>query len=291
MSADPKIAKDHIVELVRRHNDEFARDAAAAREHLKRAVWAAKEVWDRDYDNPEFQRSVLAQIPTMIDPDAPLLKPPIDLFDILDARFGYPHPDFYDPVTDMTFDGDVHQGHHALQSAAIALQVGWSEEVVLAAFLHDYGKLIRRQQHSFFSAEMIRPYVSEKVHWLVLQHFDAIGILQPDEKRMKATKLVHPTQQMRDVWYNRQAFKPGARVPNRIGLDLAALVNHPWAEELAQVREADDWGRIPHYAPDVRQELKTIIERHFKLPKQGLGADGSSASAYWKLIIEGVWMT
>lgn len=284
-------AKDAVSALVRRQNETFARESSSARQNLKTAVWAAKRTWERDCDNPEFQRSILAQIPTMIDPDAPVLRSPVNLFDVFDARFGYPHPDFYDPVSDFTVDGDVHQGHHALQSAAVALSAGWNEEVVLAAFLHDYGKLIRRQQHSFFSAEMIKPYVSEKVHWMVLQHFDVIAVLAADEERMQSTKLVHPTQQMRDVWYNRQAFKDGPRVPNRVDLDLESLVNHKWSAELAQVREADDWGRIPHYAPDVRQEVMKIVDRHFKQPKKGLGADGSSASAYWKLVIEGTWMT
>lgn len=280
-----------VADLVRRHNANFAGESAQARANLKAAVWDAKRTWERDCENPEFQRSILAQVPTMIDPDAPVLKSPVDLFDVLDARFGYPHPDFYDPVSDYTFDGDVHQGHHALQSAAVALNAGWNEEVVLAAFLHDYGKLIRRQQHSFFSAELIKPYVSEKVHWMVAQHFDVIAVLASDDERMKSTKLVHPTQQMRDVWYNRQAFKDGPRVPNRVDLDLGSLVNHKWSAELAQVREADDWGRIPHYVPDVRQAVMKIVGSHFKQPKQGLGADGSSAAPFWKLIIEGTWMT
>lgn len=283
--------KARISDLVRKQNEQFQSAAKAAHQVLKREAWAAKELWDRDDQNPEFQRSILAQVPTMIHPDAPVLKGAVDVFDVLDARLNFPHPDFYDPVSDMTFDSDVHQGHHALQSAAVALSVGWSEEVVLASFLHDYGKLIRRQKHSHFSAEMIKPYVSEKVHWLVLQHFDVIEVLKPDLDRMKATKLVHPTQQMRSVWYNRQAFKDGARIPNRIDLDLPALVGHPWSNELAQVREADDWGRVPHYAPDVRDELKGIVQRNFKQPAKGLGADGSSAAPLWKLVIEATWMT
>lgn len=284
-------AKERVRDLVRRHNESCKAAGLEAGKRLREAVWAAKKTWELDYDNPQFQRSILAQIPAMFDPDAPVLKGPVDLFDVIDARFGYPHPDFYDPLTDLTLDGDFHGGHHAMQSAAFALQAGWNEEVVLASFLHDFGKLIRRQQHSYFGAEMMRPYVSEKVYWLVLNHFDVICGLGTDEERMKATKQVHPTQQIRSSWYNRQAFEPGPRIPNRVDLDVSEMLNHPWAKELGQVREADDSGRVAHYVPNVREDMKKILQRHFKQPKRGLGADRSSAAAYWKLVIEGTYMT
>ncbi len=283
--------KTRIAELVRTNNGQFRSDASAAEVALRNAAWKAHDVWGNDFDNPKFQRSMLAQLPFVVSPDAPKLKPPIDIFDVMEGRFYYPHPDFFDPVTDYHLDNDCHQGRHAIQAGAYALARGWNEEVVLGAFLHDFGKLIRRQKHSFFSAEMMKPYVSEKIYWMLLWHFDVIECLEPDAERIRETSAVHPTRQMKDIWYNRQAFQDGPRSPNRVDLDLQKLKDHPWYKELSQLRQADDEGRIPHYTPSALPELRKIVARHFKLPKQGLGWDGSSASEYWKLVVEGTWMT
>ena len=63
---------------------------------------------------------------------------------------------------------------HSLQSATRARRDGADEETVVAALLHDVGDSIAPDNHSQVAAAILRPYVSERTHWVVLHH----GIFQ-----------------------------------------------------------------------------------------------------------------
>lgn len=63
---------------------------------------------------------------------------------------------------------------HSLQSATRALRDGADEETVVCALLHDIGDIIAPDNHSQAAAAILRPYVSEKNHWILLHH----GIFQ-----------------------------------------------------------------------------------------------------------------
>ena len=63
---------------------------------------------------------------------------------------------------------------HALQSATRALRDGADEEMVVATLLHDIGDALAPFNHGAFAAAILRPYVSERTHWIVLHH----GIFQ-----------------------------------------------------------------------------------------------------------------
>lgn len=60
--------------------------------------------------------------------------------------------------------------HHALQSASRALRAGESEEMVVACLLHDIGDNLAPWNHPELAAAILRPYVSERVHWVVAHH-------------------------------------------------------------------------------------------------------------------------
>lgn len=289
--SDTKMASDPA-ELVREYAERRARQNDDAGKQLNRAVENAFQVWEQDPMGVAFQRSILAQLPYMVDPDAPVLKSPVSLWDVFDSRICCPHPDFYNKQTGVCIDSDVHQGEHFLQSAQEAMRNDWNEEVIVASFIHDFGKLVRRQEHCYLAAEMFKPYVSEKIYWLVLWHFDIVNVMPNDDKRTKESGFVHPGRSVKSMWYNAQAFKNvGGREPGRLNLDLEPVLNHPWYEELAQVRQADDFGRVPHKFPNIRTELEPIVERHVKRLPGGLGNDKSSAERLWRIAIEGVWMT
>src|SRR5262245_19764632 len=66
----------------------------------------------------------------------------------------------------------VSQLHHALQTATMARRDNASDELVLAALCHDIGKAISIPNHAEISASIIRKYVSEPVHQIVLTHQD-----------------------------------------------------------------------------------------------------------------------
>lgn len=59
---------------------------------------------------------------------------------------------------------------HCLQSATRAENDGADEELVLAALLHDIGDPLAPANHSQYAASVIRPYVREKVTWIVEHH-------------------------------------------------------------------------------------------------------------------------
>ena len=59
---------------------------------------------------------------------------------------------------------------HSLQSATRAYRAGESEEMVVAALLHDIGDDLAPGAHSEMAAAVLRPYVSEKIYWIVKHH-------------------------------------------------------------------------------------------------------------------------
>ena len=59
---------------------------------------------------------------------------------------------------------------HSLQCASRAYRDGAEEELVVAALLHDIGDLLSPFNHSELAAAVLRPYVSERTHWIVLHH-------------------------------------------------------------------------------------------------------------------------
>ena len=63
---------------------------------------------------------------------------------------------------------------HSLQSATRAEAASETEEYVIAALLHDIGDEIAPHSHSELAAAVLRPYVSDKVHWIIKYH----GIFQ-----------------------------------------------------------------------------------------------------------------
>jgi len=59
---------------------------------------------------------------------------------------------------------------HSLQTATRAFRDGADEETVVAALLHDVGDGIGVFNHSEFIAALLRPFVSERNHWVLRHH-------------------------------------------------------------------------------------------------------------------------
>jgi predicted HD phosphohydrolase len=59
---------------------------------------------------------------------------------------------------------------HSLQTATRALRDKASEEMIVAALLHDIGDELAPLNHSEYAASVLRPYVSEKTCWIVEKH-------------------------------------------------------------------------------------------------------------------------
>ena len=70
-----------------------------------------------------------------------------------------------------TLEGyQVSRLEHSLQTATRALKDKASDEMVVAALLHDIGDELAPLNHSEYAAAVLKPYVSEKTHWIVEKH-------------------------------------------------------------------------------------------------------------------------
>ena len=56
---------------------------------------------------------------------------------------------------------------HSLQSATRAYNNGENEEMIVAALLHDIGDELAPMNHSEYAAAILKPYVTEKTHWII----------------------------------------------------------------------------------------------------------------------------
>jgi predicted HD phosphohydrolase len=59
---------------------------------------------------------------------------------------------------------------HSLQSATRAHRAGKDKEYVAAALLHDIGDAVAPHSHGEMVAGILRPFVSERVCWIVQKH-------------------------------------------------------------------------------------------------------------------------
>jgi len=59
---------------------------------------------------------------------------------------------------------------HSLQSATRALNSKANDEMVVATLLHDIGDELAPLNHSEYAAAVLKPYVSEKTHWIIEKH-------------------------------------------------------------------------------------------------------------------------
>ena len=74
-----------------------------------------------------------------------------------------------------TLEGyQVSRLEHSLQTATRALKDGANDEMIVAALLHDIGDELAPLNHAEYAAAVLKPYVSEKTHWIIANH----GIFQ-----------------------------------------------------------------------------------------------------------------
>ena len=77
---------------------------------------------------------------------------------------------FLSSLTETLEGYQVSRLEHSLQSATRALNAGEGEEMIVAALLHDIGDELAPMNHSEYAASILKPYVSEKTHWIVEKH-------------------------------------------------------------------------------------------------------------------------
>ena len=68
----------------------------------------------------------------------------------------------------------INRLEHSLQTATRALNDKADDEMIVATLFHDIGDELAFHNHAEFAATVLKPYVSEKTHWIVEKH----GIFQ-----------------------------------------------------------------------------------------------------------------
>ncbi len=77
---------------------------------------------------------------------------------------------FMTTLTETLEGYQVSRLEHSLQSATRAYRNGESEEMVVAALLHDIGDELAPMNHSEYAASILKPYVTKKTHWIIEKH-------------------------------------------------------------------------------------------------------------------------
>ena len=132
----------------------------------------------------------------------------------------------------------VSRFEHSLQSATHAFNAGESEEMVVAALLHDIGDDLAPVSHSEMAAAILRPYVSDKTYWIVKHH----GLFQT-------------------YYYNHHFGR------DKNARDL--FKDHEWYDDCANFCEHYDQNCFdPEFESKPLEFFRPMVERVFAEPKQ-----------------------
>jgi len=163
-------------------------------------------------------------------------------------------------------------GNHVIQSAHLALKAGQTEETVLACLLHDLGLWLIKPDHGWWGAQLIEPYVSEKVSWAIRYH-QALRFY-PDP----SVGYEYPEMYVRMFGQN---YKPASHIEAA----YKHARNHPWYMAARLITLFDDYSFDKSATPSIEPFLD-IIGRHFKQPKEGLGYDNTPVAHMWRTMID-----
>lgn len=168
-------------------------------------------------------------------------------------------------------EAPVTQEQHALQCASLAETDGADDELVLAALLHDIGRLlpvatradrgedslggdVPRDHHSRLGAGLLRPWLPERTVWLVEYHVVAKRYLcATDARYAAAVSAVSPRS---------GAAAPGEPLSRD---ERRRLEAHPWFADLLRLRRWDDGARRPGVRVPGFGSYASLLHRHLAL--------------------------
>jgi hypothetical protein len=161
---------------------------------------------------------------------------------------------------------------HGVQCARLALSAGADEETVLACLVHDIAMALIRPDHGWWGAQLLEPYVSERVAWGVRYH-QALRFY-PDP----AVGYEYP-EMYRSMFGDN--FQPPAHIEAAYGFARA----HRWYMIAREITLYDDYSFDPN-APLDFEPFRDIAGRHFRQPREGLGNDASPVAHMWRTLID-----
>jgi hypothetical protein len=157
---------------------------------------------------------------------------------------------------------------HLLQSARLARKNGLSEEIILACLLHDAGQYLCRADHGYWGAQIVEPYVSERVTFAIKYH-QALRFY-PDP----SVNYEYPLGYYQTFGID---YEPLPHV--KAAYDYAR--NHKWYMDARLVTTNDLYAFDPNVQVEI-EEFTDIIGRNFRQPKEGLGNDNTPVTHMWR---------
>lgn len=160
--------------------------------------------------------------------------------------------------------------NHVLQSATHALETGQPERTIMACLMHDVVLNLIKVDHGWWGAQLIEPYVEERISWGIRYH--APLRFYPDE----SVGYEYPEM------YNRIFGEDYVPEPY-IAQAAEFATGHRYYMEARLITLNDTYafeeGKVVSIDPFI-----DIIGRHFKQPKDGLGYDNSPSAHMWRTI-------
>ena len=104
---------------------------------------------------------------------------------------------------------------HSLQTATRAHQAGESEPYVVMALLHDIGDTLGSYNHPDIAAAILKPFVDDKLHWMVEHHgifqgyyfFHHLGMNRDMREAFRGHEHFEDTARFCEL-YDQSAFDP-----------------------------------------------------------------------------------
>jgi predicted HD phosphohydrolase len=171
----------------------------------------------------------------------------------------------FDAYGHQAYGESVTQLEHALQCAALARRHRADDEVVLAALLHDIGHLgsasadAESRHHGHHGADLLRPFVPERVAWLVEYHVVAKRYLCTVDPRYTARLSPASARSL-------QRQGPVLPIEERL-----ALETRPWFVDAVRIRRWDDEAKVAGAVVPPLDDYRCLLERWLG-PQSGSGS-------------------
>ena len=167
----------------------------------------------------------------------------------------------------------VNELAHALQCAELAEAAGADEEIVLACLLHDVGRYAVAQDeisdtleqaaasagkargHHEAGADLIAPYVPERVGFLVRAHTDAKRYLCATEPSYYETLSRGSKHTL--------TLQGGAMTP----AEVERVARHPWWPDAVRLRRWDDAAKVVGKQTRELGSWEPLVRKYFSRPR------------------------
>ena len=165
----------------------------------------------------------------------------------------------------------VSEFDHALQCATLAEQDGADEELVVAALLHDFGRLVaaddelsdsvehdvsgddvKRKDHGEVGAMALKPYFSDRLLFCIGQHAESKRYLCTTEPEYRDSLSAGSITTLE---------KQGGMMSAD---EQTAFESSPFVADAVRVRRWDDGGKIPGMATESLDHFLELTRQHLR---------------------------